>query len=109
MPSRVQPWDAATDVELCPGFREGDVQHLLTPRNAIPEKLETQRRLAAAGIPFDQVDALGRKTAAEELVESRNASGNARIECGIHTGSVTIKSSCQSLKLGRLAVGDSGV
>src|SRR5262249_50871009 len=56
---------------------QGHVQALL-PAAAGEEELETESRLADAGVALDQVDVTGGESACENVVETQNARGGRR-------------------------------
>ena len=69
------------------GLRQADPQQALSLRPSCDEKLKTQRRFAGAGFPLEQVHQAQWKSAAENIVESRDAGGNAsRGGRGLGTG-----------------------
>lgn len=52
-------------------FGEGDIKTALVPAYAFQQELQGQRGLADAGIALDQVQAVGREPAAENIVQPR--------------------------------------
>ena len=57
------------------GFRQGDVQALFALFGTRQQEAEPERRLAGPGRAFDQVDALARQAAGEDVVQPLDAGG----------------------------------
>ena len=73
MPSSVQPCDSRDRVELGLGLGERDVEARLAAPHAFEQELQRERRLAHAGIAVDEIEAVARQAAAEDLVEPGHA------------------------------------
>ena len=57
------------------GFGQRYIQHRLAALRPVHQELHRERRLAGAGIAFDQVDAIARQAAAQQVVESGDTGG----------------------------------
>jgi hypothetical protein len=57
-------------MELALGLGQRDPQRALAPPLPLEQELETDRGLAGAGRPFDQVQVSLRQSAAEDLIET---------------------------------------
>ena len=55
------------------GFGERDVQDLFTALDAVQQELQSEGRLAASGIPFDEKQPIDRQPAAKHIIESGDA------------------------------------
>src|SRR4051794_20361032 len=62
--------------ELDPRLREGHVKARLPEPAALEEILECERRLARAGIPLDEVNAVRGEAAAEDIIQPQDARGD---------------------------------
>ena len=68
------PIMAARDfLQLRRRFRQGDVKTALSLARAFQQELQRDRRLTAAGRSFQQIGAIGRKAATQNIVQVRNA------------------------------------
>ena len=67
---------AAGVLQIAARLGKGDVEGPF-PGGLSPEDvLQRKRRLSRAGIPLDEVEALSQKTAHQDMVQSKNASGH---------------------------------
>jgi hypothetical protein len=71
----VRPDDRA---ELLRGLGERDVEAALASPRALDQEAQRERRLAGSGRSLEQVDAVARQAAAEDLVEPLDAGRGAR-------------------------------
>jgi hypothetical protein len=76
-------------VYLLPRLGERHVEHLLAAAHALLEELERQRGLARARHALDEVQTVGRKSAAEDIVQACDAGGSAFRGCS-HQGGFRI-------------------
>jgi hypothetical protein len=60
------------------GFGEGDIQACLTRPHALNEKLNGERGLPGSGGSTDKVKTIRRETAAEDVVDARDAAAEGR-------------------------------
>ncbi len=68
--------------QLVGGFGQGDIQAGFAPRHAVEQELQAERGLAGAGRTFDEIHALGRQAATQDVVKAGNTGGNAASTIG---------------------------
>jgi hypothetical protein len=74
---KVPPVRFCHRAQLFLGLRQSDEEHRLALADALHEVLHRHRRLAGAGITLNEVKAVGRQSAVEDVIESADAGAEA--------------------------------